>query len=442
MSSKISTTIITKKNLSCSVVEYSAAEWSHIVGYHLAQVGIPPDAVAFEYDPKKFVSEVNPGVGPALGTVKDPEVITYTKQGRREIRTEVLFADDTLSENILQGELLITECGVGESFDKDGKRYTLQRLLDRGVEVLVSDLSKKTTKRKAVKTTTRRSRKKTTPAFNCSACKKTTPRAECHTVQIGDTPASRMLCTACFETATKTTKTTNPPKTQSESQSDESHESQSDESQPDGLWLNDESQSDESPEAQPDGLWLKCTAPRLNAVQRHRLVTLMLETSNRKHDLFYPFITRIAKVYAQLHRRADEPIHLAREQLVSRSIRVVRRQVRPLGLRKDIEIEHVLPTLETVFEMPGPGLTPGSKAWIESLAERPTLIPYSIAVLYTALEKVSVRQVPLVFIACTVDLYPQYRLIHIVCTVAFYSLYRRFISIGTVDSHCFYRYFL
>ena len=42
--------------------------------------------------------------------------------------------------------------------------------------------------------------------------------------------------------------------------------------------------------------------------------------------------------------------------------------------------------------MPGPGLIPGSEAWLDSLAEKPALIPYHIATKYHFLEKLSVKQ--------------------------------------------------
>ena len=86
----------------------------------------------FEWEPAKFSNELNPGVGPALGTMLDPEVYVTSKKGKKELRSKVQFADDETPENLLRKELAVSDCGILESFCKDGKKYKLIRLLDRG----------------------------------------------------------------------------------------------------------------------------------------------------------------------------------------------------------------------------------------------------------------------------------------------------------------------
>ena len=113
---------------------FRTAEWANIVPHRPIDRStlIPADAVVFEWEPAKFASDVNPGVGPCAGTMVDPEVITNIG-GKRQIRATVQFADDEETDTLLRGELAVSDCKLGESFVKGGKEYKLIRLLNRGV---------------------------------------------------------------------------------------------------------------------------------------------------------------------------------------------------------------------------------------------------------------------------------------------------------------------
>ena len=123
-----------KKKLPKNHIVFKAAEWANIVPHRPIESGtlIPTDAVVFEWEPAKFGNDVNPGVGPAAGTMVDPEVIT-NKGGTRQILAIVQFADDEECETLARENLAVSDCKVGESFVKDGKEYKLISLLDRGV---------------------------------------------------------------------------------------------------------------------------------------------------------------------------------------------------------------------------------------------------------------------------------------------------------------------
>ena len=168
-----------KKKLPKNHIVFKAAEWANIVPHRPIESGtlIPTDAVVFEWEPAKFANDVNPGVGPAAGTMVDPEYIT-NKGGTRQMLATVQFADDEDRETLARENLAVSDCKVGESFVKDGKQYKLIRLLDRGVVVRVTyvgtnhDTTTRTTR------ATSKASSKTTPTTTGKQLKRTPTKSK------------------------------------------------------------------------------------------------------------------------------------------------------------------------------------------------------------------------------------------------------------------------
>ena len=95
--------------------------------------------VVFEWAPKQYKTEGNPGVGPSLGFIADP---VAGKNG-----CTVTWADDDECQYMKFPNVRLAGSNVGDSYLHGGKLYTLRKLTNKGVEVQVQKLTTRKTQK-------------------------------------------------------------------------------------------------------------------------------------------------------------------------------------------------------------------------------------------------------------------------------------------------------
>ena len=136
--------------------EFTCAKWASIVGT------IPIDAktkahlqkgnIVFEWDFEKYGCKNNPGVGPALGTVRElnrhTAMINWADENSLQIFEDMKYADIRLAPGLL------------EVVDTENATYLLKELLVRGCKVEVRTQKKVKKKKQITASKTRPPRKK------------------------------------------------------------------------------------------------------------------------------------------------------------------------------------------------------------------------------------------------------------------------------------------
>ena len=113
---------------------FSAKEWGNLwnVGAKCNIINlrtvIAAGDVIFEYDYNKYACPLNPGVGPALGVVKDPEC------GGDNV--EIDWADGDCE--VIRRKYVRLGPRIGDTFVREGVTYSCKELLDRGVRASVT----------------------------------------------------------------------------------------------------------------------------------------------------------------------------------------------------------------------------------------------------------------------------------------------------------------
>jgi len=365
-------------------VVFSAAQWAKLLAPRkiVGKTLLPDNAVVFEWG-SKYKNKSNPGVGPALGIVKDAQV------GRSQ-QLEVLWADASEVEVMARSDCRLT-CEIGEAFRKSGKEYTLQSLEEEGVKASVKNV--KQTARKSQKSNTQPSAAKdntdptpTTPTKKTSRWReRRSPRRSpniahaavlAHAVKRRSPSGRRPAHCRNKKVKTHNDKQAKLP--------NEDADADEDADEDDRVTLH----------------WDRCRAPKLSADVDKLLqivfIRLSKESGFQEDPLLFPFIHRVTKEYARMHRKFDSEIFLHRESFAKECIRKVFQQM-PSGSRRPYDgsttdaYKTLFPLLEEVFKMPHPGIKRGSEEWQNMQVRNAAAIPYAVAVQYPRLLSASVK---------------------------------------------------
>jgi hypothetical protein len=337
----------------------------------------------FEWNSSKFKTKGNPGVGPSLGIIKDAEV-------GKKLQLEVLWSDTNELEVMDRSGCRLT-CDIGESFKKTGRSYRLKALDRKGVLATVKVV--KVTARKTQKRTQKASAKpKKKKKQNAASSDKN--EASSDTDADAATPTKRKADISTRGSCWRKRKTPERRKDHPRKKFVRGHNSGED------TPLEDLSQEDSAQEDSAAAAWSKCRASKLDVGVGKLLEGAQLKMSSEDgygdDPLLFPFIHRIAKEYASLHRKMGNSIHLHREDFAVSAIKTVYKQI-PANSRRPFDGDDgdaytlVFPILEEVFSMPHAGLKVGSPQWIQHHVAHPKAIPYSVSACFSKLLKASVK---------------------------------------------------
>ena len=247
-------------------------------------------------------AQENPGVGPALGTVVDPE---------NGSKAEILWADG--GQEIIKRKYIRFAPKIGEKFEVDGVTYEAEKLLDRGVRAFVTSF--KQTARKTQERTQKRTRSQTNAGNKQQSEQPTASKKQ------------------------KKPATQEPKKKTKEAQRTKN-------------WRQRVGQSPvKSKKSEENQLWVRCRAPSLDANVRNRLVAI-LKTAKPclgwTPSAYLAFCERCMQEYVGLQK---SKVHLNRRKVLKAAIGQAMAGIRPrTSLPHDGSIEEALEVLLPVAE--------------------------------------------------------------------------------------------
>ena len=145
--------------------------------------------------------------------------------------------------------------------------------------------------------------------------------------------------------------------------------------------------------------WLRCRRPALPEEIEDRLFEVIDDINNDDvvpDNKTYIFACRVAKTYHHIWLVDGDHLHCERETLMTKAIMEVFEQVPldvecPYERQVELAFSQLLPMMETIFDMPGRGMSIGSDGWIDSMIKQPHNIPYLWAAKYPRMEKALVK---------------------------------------------------
>ena len=145
--------------------------------------------------------------------------------------------------------------------------------------------------------------------------------------------------------------------------------------------------------------WQRCRRPQLSEDVEKKLYTVIQGVSSKckcPKGTMYTFACRIARTYHDLWSTDSEKLHCDREGLITKAIEEVFGQVPqeaqcPHDRNVARASKEMLPVLETLFEMPGGGMSIGTDDWVRSMIRKPQEIPIQCAAKYPRIEKALVE---------------------------------------------------